>query len=571
MPREFRFGSDPEFIFVGLRGNQTYFLPADDDPVLNITNHNCLGEIGKNGCQSTAEMRTHSHPTLDALEDEIIGIINTGARDIRGHNYMHNGNRIAMMAGAMPHGVRCGGHIHVTTTDLEWFHSKEAIQVLPFFVSLVTYMYDKKQYERQGQYGFHADTHLSPDQAHGHRPEDRRRCPNDCPTTTVTISGTRIRLHAWADGFVGWEYRTPTSWITPQNTDFRHKLFTVIKNVIYSEGNIDPPSGEKGKQYEFLKKVCEILGGSIYGEVGARSISEYNRYYERIKSDGEIYADRYDGRITQRGNEHQFLQSFFSNLPRAGVQKHFGKLLEAVLQAQEEIHLAGFDEIFRDIVPADPLRHGDINPSVVYPALGPPMPIRLVSFRSMADAVSAVRESYAAYVASTSKGDWLSFGKSWYDMFPCKYMMANEVARDTLVPEITYIAMALCVDAVQRRGLKVKFLPRSSERSMIYGGDERRSFPDRSADVVVLAHPQFVRDAAIRQLMGSENFTLAEARDEHIYLRMSFRESSSDLRYILVAIYILWRQQYIAGSAAAKNISATVPFRERREGGEVTS
>jgi hypothetical protein len=39
----------------------------------------------------------------------------------------------------------------------------------------------------------------------------------------------------------------------------------------------------------------------------------------------------------------------------------------------------------------------------------------------------------------------------------------------------------------------------------------------------------------------------------------------------MVALYILWRQQYIAGAASAKNISATIPFRGEREGGEVTS
>jgi hypothetical protein len=505
-----------------------------------------MGEIGRNGCSSTAEIRTHAHGTLEELEREILEIINTGANAVQRISG-EEGGRVAMMFGGFPHRVACGGHIHITSNDPLWYWSKEAVQVVPFFISLATYMYDKTYLVRieGSSYGQHGDAHQSPDRG---------------TSASITVPGGPT-LPAWPGGYRGWEYRNPTSWIGPQNAMFRRKLFIAIKGALNSEGDLNPPTGEKAKQIRFVGRVCEILGGSIWSEINQATQRNYNQFYDSIKNGGTRWFS----------SERGFLRQYFNNPPSPGARHHFGKLLEAVQQAQEEIHLVGFDEIFRDVVPADPWRNDDLNPPVMYPTPAPPMPIRLVSFRSMADAVSAVRDSYAAYVASTSKGDWLSFGKSWYDMFPCKYVMENDAARDLLVPEITHIAMALCVDAVQRRGLKVKFLPRSPERSMIYGGGEQRSFPGRAAEVVALAHPQFARDAAIRQLMASGNFTVAEGADENLYLRMSFRESSSDLRYIFVAIYILWRQQYIAGSAAAKNISATIPHRERQEGGEVTS
>lgn len=546
MPRGFKFGSDPEFIFVTVRPDgRTNMLSANNSPVSSITNHSGLGEIGRNGCQSTAEIRTHAHDTLEELEREVLEIINRGANAVQ-RLPQDGGNRVAMMFGSMPHNTPCGGHIHITSNDPLWYWSKEAVQIVPFFISLATYMYDKTYLQRieGSSYGQHGDAHQSPDRD---------------TAATITPPGGRP-LEAWPGGFRGWEYRNPTSWIGPQNALFRRKLFVAIKSVLYSEGDLNPPTSEKAKQMRFLGKVCELLGGSIWSEINTTSQATYNRFFENVKA----------GDTRWFSGERTFLRQYFGTPPATSERRHFGKLLEAVQQAQEEVQLVGFDEIFRDIVPTDPWRNDNLNPPVIYPAPAPPMPIRLVSFRSMADAVSAVRDSYAAWVASTTKGDWMSIGKSWYDMFPCKYVMENNAARDLLVPEITHIAMALCVDAVQRRGLKVKFLPRSPERSMIYGGGEQRSFPGRPADVVVLAHPQFAGDAAIRQLMASENFTMAEGADENIYLRMSFRESSSDLRYIMVALYILWRQQYIAGAASAKNISASIPFRGEREGGEVT-
>lgn len=546
MPRQFRFGSDPEFIFVVTRPDgRTEQIGADDSPVSGITNHTGLGEIGRNGCSSTAEIRTNAHPTLDALEREILQIISNGGNALTRLTYP--AGRLAMMFGAFPHRVPCGGHIHITSSDPQWFWSKESLQVVPFFISLATYMYDKIYLERiaGSSYGQHGDAHQSPDR-------DTR--------ATIDVPGGPS-LSAWPGGFRGWEYRNPTSWIAPQNAVFRRKLFTAINSVLNSEGELTPPSGEKEKQIRFVGKVCEILGGSIRREIGADSERAYNQYFENAKRGG----------LRWFGGEHNFLREYFNHPPSTRTTVHFGKLLAAVQQAQSEIHLVGFDEIFNDIVPTDPWRNDNLNPPVTYPMPAPPMPIRLTSFRSMAEAVTALQASYAAFVESTHKGDWVSIGESWYSMFPCKYAMENNVARDLLIPDITHIAMSLCVDAVQRRSLKVKFLPRAPDRSMIYGGGEQRSFSGRSAETMALVPMGFATNPEVQRLMATERFTVAEGPDEHIYLRMSFRESPSDLRYILVALFMLWKQQFIGGAATAKNISATIPWREHQEHNEVTT
>ena len=541
MPREFRFGSDPEFIFVSVGPDgRTEQIGANRDPVSALTNHTREGEIGRNGCMSTAEIRTHPHPTLEALEREILQILNDGANAAA--HLQYSGGRVAMMFGAMPEDVPCGGHIHVTSNDPAWFYSKEALQVLPFFISLATYMYDKTYLQRiQGSsYGQHGDIHPNPD------------ANQPAPVTIRTPEGVSRR--ARPGGFRGWEYRNPTSWIGPQNGMYRRKLFAAINAVLHSEGELNPPTGEKKKQIDFVAKVCELLGGDIHREVGTTSSTAYARYYhDRMEEDEWI------------GHERGFLREYFNNAPSTSRPKHFGKLLKAVLDAQAEIHLAGFDEIFNDVVPNDPWRNDNLNPSIIYPTPTPPISIRRVSFGTMSTAIAAVKASHAAWVASTNKGDWDSFGKSWYALFPCKYMVENDVARDTHIPEITHLAMALCVDAVQRRSLKVKFLPRSSQRSMVYGGGEQRSFNDRTPDVVVRAPSAFGNDPDIRRMMAAENLSIADGEDENIYLRMSFRESSSDLKSILVALFILWKQQYIGASTTAKHITASIPLGESEE------
>jgi hypothetical protein len=541
MPREFRFGSDPEFMFVSVRQDGgTARLDANDDPVSGITNHNHEGEIGRNGVGYTAEIRTHPHPTLEALEREILEILDNGANQASRITY--TGGRVAMQFGAMPQGVPCGGHIHVTSNDPLWFWSKEALQVLPFFISLATYMYDKTYLQRiaGSSYGQHGDMHPNPD-------------ANQPAPATITPPGESPR-RARPSGFRGWEYRNPTSWIGPQNTLFRRKLFTAINGVLHSEGDLNPPTGEKKKQIDFIEKVCVLLGGTLYSEVGASNRTSYDRYYSnRRQSDDWI------------GQERSFLREYFRYAPTPSRDHHFGKLLKAVKDAQDEIHLVGLDEIFNDIVPNDPWRNDNLNPPVIYPMPAPPIPIRLTSFASMSTAITAVKASYAEWVGSTHKDDWDSFGKAWYAMFPCKYAVEGNVARDTYIPEITHLAMSLCVDAVQRRSLKVKFLPRTSQRGMIYGGGEQRSFNGRAPDIVALVPPSFASDPDIRRLMATENLTVADGDDEHIYLRMSFRESSSDLKSILVALFILWKQQYIGGAQTAKHITATVPLGESEE------
>jgi hypothetical protein len=314
--------------------------------------------------------------------------------------------------------------------------------------------------------------------------------------------------------------RTPSAWIAPQSGAFRQKLFKCVKAVIYSDDD------EKEKQYNFLKKVCELLGGTIYKEINTTTRARYDEYYEQVKT----------GRVAYTGGEHRWMGDHFSSRPDQNADVNFGKLLRACLDAQAQIHLVGLDDIFADMDPTHPY-HNDLNPQVVWPPPAAPIPIREVKFPSMAAAITAVKESYAAFVASTHKADWISNGKAWFKIFPVKYVVENNIARDQYVPDITHIAFGLCVDAVQRRALHVKFLPRRTEGSHIYGGGEERSFNGRPADAVFLGPPEFVSNSDVRTLLASENYTAING-DNNIYLRMNFRQSSSDLRYITVALYI---------------------------------
>jgi hypothetical protein len=165
----------------------------------------------------------------------------------------------------------------------------------------------------------------------------------------------------------------------------------------------------------------------------------------------------------------------------------------------------------------------------------------------MFEAIAAVRESYTAFTGNAQQEDWLSNGRAWYKMFYQKYKIDSEgISRDPHVREITERAFALCVDAVQRRSiLKIKFLPRRRKETYILGGGEDRSFKGKRSSVMVLAPPVFASNADIRDLMASESFVIEPGGDKNIYLRLSFRESQSELRYIIVALYILWMQEYI--------------------------
>jgi hypothetical protein len=175
-----------------------------------------------------------------------------------------------------------------------------------------------------------------------------------------------------------------------------------------------------------------------------------------------------------------------------------------------------------------------------------PIPIR--TFASPRDAIDALEASYQAFAESTHKNDWVSNGKAWYTIFPNHYKLAeNGLARDVHVPDITYIAYGLCVDAVQRRGIKTKFLPRVTDNTLIYGGAENR-YPS-STDVVYLPS-EIQGNRQVAALLATEGFTMSPFSDgdtRDIYLRMSFRESPSKLKYIIVALYILWMQKYIRG------------------------
>jgi hypothetical protein len=55
------------------------------------------------------------------------------------------------------------------------------------------------------------------------------------------------------------------------------------------------------------------------------------------------------------------------------------------------------------------------------------------------------------------------------------------------------------------------------------------------------------RNPHVAALLATEGFTAAASGDNHIYMRSTFRNSPSKLKYIIVALYILWMQKYIRG------------------------
>jgi hypothetical protein len=358
----------------------------------------------------------------------------------------------------------------------------------------------------------------------------------------IPITGTSRTRLGWPNGFTGWEYRAPPSWIapTPEGEKFRERLFACINGVLF---NTD---AEKAKQWEFFKDVLERLGLHWYNDLfNADSQTAYDRIVKHIRLDDNVQYARVGGReplmwyFTYRGRSYDRDRE-----PSSEATIRFKKLIRAMKEAQETYQLQGLGPLLDELNPDDPY-HIQFD---IHKLWGGTPRIEILipqpAFVTVQAAIDALNQSYAAFVESTHKSDWLSIGRSWYEIFPNQFNATDGVARDAHVDEITHIAFALAVDAVQRRALKTKFWPRMSLQTHIYGGAENR-FPSPS-DVVALPSGM-AADASVRQLLATENYTAVRGGGPNIFMRMSFRDSSSNLRFIITALYLLWTQKYIRG------------------------
>jgi len=500
----FKFGADPEFFIITDSGGN---VRADsvDFPTQTYDSHGNANEIKTDGDQSTAELSCPPFSDLDDMDAYFQQLVKTAWNR---HMANKNPRDYSDTRGDQFHKWwfcfkpqdynGFGGHIHVTSDDLTWWKSEQANKTLMFWICSVSILLCKSDLSRVSgphHWGSFGDNHASPD-------------PGNHEIDTAIQRGSVYwtgspRILCWKGGWKGWEYRSPPTWLGPKNKDYRKSLWRAIQSVV----KVQTPEG-KALQEKFIDNFRKKLLGSA----STRFSDDHSKLNQKIFYDPYTFANT---------------------------------LFEIEAEMPEYTDFKWFTDMLREASEI-PL---NLNPVDYYPA----------KEKVVERVFDTIQEAYGfmqkVWEAKKAPGQLMTFyeaGEKYAPTVGCKTVKVGVFdairgenvleERDEFTTAIMNYSLGLAYYAFKAKHTRVKFDRVARSPITLLGAKDKHG---SSSTMIFTPHDEFNNMPFVKQMLAAQGIGIGKWSPDAIGLKKKFRESETDVVYYILALYYLWKLEYI--------------------------